>query len=388
MALDFSHYVGREQAFVKHMFLDKYLPPLVGKICSSYDQFVYVDGFAGPWKSVAGERFEDTSFGIALNHMTAQRLLYLSKGRDVKMRAYLIEKDSESFSQLKQATAQFPKIEIIPLHGMMEDHASSITSSIPNNAFSFTLIDPKGFPEITKLMPLLERQNSEALVNFMFDFANRFGSTNLIPKLEAWLDLAGFEGWRDKVLNSKGSAREKTYEELAVSALRDRSGYKFSPVITVDKVLHNRPLYKLIFLSRHAEGLKVFRDSEEKALDAQATVRSASKAKRRAEMSLTQDLFSDGLDAIPNDRSTQIIQRSRVDAPNRVMEKLSEAGASGLLWGHLWPQILQEFSVTRSWLGRHVNDLRKSGDILAPNWPSPNKKIPDDSQRLMLLARQ
>ncbi|OYY88632.1 MAG: hypothetical protein B7Y45_14355, partial [Sphingomonas sp. 28-66-16] len=88
MAIDAAHYEGREPAFVKHTFLDKYLPALIGKVCSRYDEFVYVDGFAGPWKSAAGEKFEDTSFGIALNHMTSQRLLYLSRGRPVRMRAF------------------------------------------------------------------------------------------------------------------------------------------------------------------------------------------------------------------------------------------------------------------------------------------------------------
>ena len=173
MALDLAHYDGREQAFVKHTFLDKYLPALIGKVCSpqaQYNEFVYVDGFAGPWKSVAGEKFEDTSFGIALNHMTAQRLLYLSKGRDIKMRAFLVEENADVFAQLTQAIGQFPEIEVVPIFGKMEKNAARITSAIPSSAFSFTLIDPKGFPEISAMMPLLKRQNSEALVNFMFDF--------------------------------------------------------------------------------------------------------------------------------------------------------------------------------------------------------------------------
>ena len=164
MAVDFAHYEGREQAFVKHTFLYKYLPSLIGKICSRYDEFVYVDGFAGPWKSAAGEDFEDTSFGIALKHMTAQRLLYLGRGCDVKMRAFLVEKDSAAFAQLQQAVARFPKIEIVPLNGMMESHAASIAASIPSSAFSFALIDPKGFPDVGAMLPLLRRQNAEVVV--------------------------------------------------------------------------------------------------------------------------------------------------------------------------------------------------------------------------------
>jgi three-Cys-motif partner protein len=383
MAVDVAHYDGREQAFVKHTFLDKYLPALIGKVCSRYGEFVYIDGFAGPWKSAAGEKFEDTSFGIALNHMTAQRLLYLSRGRDIRMRAFLVEKNASSFTQLQEAIKQFPKIEVTPLHGMMEDHAANIAASIPSTAFSFTLIDPKGFPEINRLIPLLARPNAEALVNFMFDFANRFGGTDLIPKLEDWLSLAGKTDWRDQIKGLSGVEREQVYEDLAVEALRATPGYEYAPVITVDKVLHNRPLYKLIFLSRHSKGLEVFRESEEKTLGAQAEVRSAAKAKTKAANSGMGDLFADGSDAVPNDRSSQVLRLSKVQVPNNLVERLKAAGTAGMTWGELWPQILEDFSVTRSWLGRQVNEFRKSGQFLAPGWPSERKQIPDDSQRLI-----
>lgn len=383
MAVDFAHYDGREQAFVKHTFLDKYLPALIGKVCSRCDEFVYVDGFAGPWKSAAGESFDDTSFGIALKHMTTQRELYLRRGRDINMRAFLVEKDANSFVELQQAITRFPKIEVTPLPGMMEAHAASIASSIPPSAFSFTLIDPKGFPEIGAMMPLLKRQNAEALVNFMFDFANRFAGTDLIPKLEAWLSALGRTDWRENVEGLSGVEREQKLERLAAEALRVIGGYTYAPVITVDKVHHDRPLYKLIFLSRHTDGLKVFRDSEEKALGAQAVARSATKAKKRAETSSIGDLFSDGVDAVPNDRSTQDIKRGREQASVRLIESLKAVGGTGIAWCKLWPPILEDYSVTHSWLGHKVNSLRKTGKISAPGWPSELKKIPPDNQLLI-----
>jgi len=387
MAIDFAHYEGREQAFVKHTFLDKYLPALTGKVCSKYDEFVYVDGFAGPWKSVAGQSFDDTSFGIALDHMTAQRLLYLGRGRDVKMRAFLVERDAVAFSQLQKAVERFDKIEVIPLKGKMEDHAVSIAASIPSPAFSFTLIDPKGFPAIEAMIPLLKRQNSEALVNFMFDFANRFAGTDLIPRLEAWLSALGSRDWQNQVSGLSGPAREEKLEELAADALRITGDYAYAPVITVDKAVHDRALYKLIFLSRHPEGLKVFRDSQAQALIAQADSRSRAKARKRAASATIGDLFAEGEDAIPNDRSSQILKRSEAQAPLSLERALTNAGREGVLWRDLWPPILNEYAVTRSWLGRDVNARRKSGRLLAPNWPSERHRIPDDQQRLIWAVR-
>jgi hypothetical protein len=153
-------------------------------------------------------------------------------------------------------------------------------------------------------------------------------------------------------------------------------------------VLHNRALYKLIFLSCRLEGLEVFRDSESKTLGAQAEARSATKAKKRAEDSMNGDLFADGSDAVPNDRSSQVIRRSQEQAPSQLTKRLIAAGAAGMTWGDLWPRILEDLSVTRPWLGRQVNDLRKSDQLLAPGWPSERKQIPDDDQRLIWAKRE
>ena len=44
--ISLSDYAGREQSYVKHVFLERYLERLVHKTASIYDHIVYVDGFA------------------------------------------------------------------------------------------------------------------------------------------------------------------------------------------------------------------------------------------------------------------------------------------------------------------------------------------------------
>jgi three-Cys-motif partner protein len=386
MALDFEHYSGREQAFVKHTFLTSYLPGLIGRVCSPqsrYNEFVYVDGFAGPWKSTAGEKFEDTSFGIALGHMTALRKKYLDNGHHVSMRAFLVEENDTAYKQLEQAVKQFPTINVTPLFGKMESHAAEIAAAIPSSAFSFTLIDPKGFPDIAPMMPLLSRQHAEALVNFMFDFANRFAGTELIPALETWLSANGNISWRNHVQDLSGIEREEKLERLAAQALQVTGGYEFSPVISVDKVYHDRTLYKLIFLTRHKTGLEVFRTSEEKTLVAQAEVRAAAKSRKRSDSSQMSDLFPDNAAEVAHDRSSRTLKDGRDQAADRFIECVKSVGANGAKWSTLWPPILQDYAVTRSWLGRHVNQLRKSGQIVAPGWPNERTQIPPDDQILI-----
>lgn len=383
MAINFAHYAGREPAFVKHTFLDKYLPALIGRVGSYYDCFVYVDGFAGPWKSVAGEAFADTSFGIALRHMTAQKAHFASRNRRVHMKAFLVEKSPATFAALQRAIESFPEVECCPLLGQMEEHVPRMLAGIPKQAFSFALIDPKGFPHMKPIMALIRRSHSEALVNFMFDFANRFAGTTLIPALEEWLSEDGATMWRAEVDRLSKQEREDRLEQLAVEKLRNEAGYTYAPVISVDKPLHDRTLYKLIFLTRHSTGLKVFRDSEHKALEAQAVSRSSVKADAREAKSGMLELFGKQMD-VPTDRSSLRLKEGEEAAESELLAALRIAGTEGICWRELWPPILNAVVITQSRLGRVANELRKARVIDAPSWPSERKIIPEEDQLLRL----
>src|SRR3546814_6103702 len=80
--------------------------------------------------------------------------------------------------------------------------------------------------------------------------------------------------------------------ERARQALRRMGDYKFAPALTVDETAVDRPLYKLIYLTRHPAGIKVFRDAHRKSLETQATYKSAKKAETRRVGSGMNDRFS------------------------------------------------------------------------------------------------
>ena len=106
-----ADYAGREQSYVKHVLLESYLERLVHKIASRYDHVAYVDGFAGPWLS-ANEKFEDTSFGIALNALRSAKATWKQYGRDVRMYAFLIERDKTVHGRLVRVRARYPDLTI------------------------------------------------------------------------------------------------------------------------------------------------------------------------------------------------------------------------------------------------------------------------------------
>src|SRR5450759_1038798 len=92
-------YAGREQSYVKHVFLERYLEALILKTASTYNHIVYVDGFAGPWQS-ANEQFKDTSFGIALNALRRAKATWKKARRDVRMTALLVEQNVIAHARL------------------------------------------------------------------------------------------------------------------------------------------------------------------------------------------------------------------------------------------------------------------------------------------------
>src|SRR5690349_17869333 len=88
---DLSSYKGREQAYVKHCLLEKYLPPLVYKVGSKWGSFVYIEGFSGPWKTTQPD-YADSSFGVAVDTLRqAQKGLNKTRGRKLPMHIILVE---------------------------------------------------------------------------------------------------------------------------------------------------------------------------------------------------------------------------------------------------------------------------------------------------------
>ena len=195
-------YQGREQSYVKHTFLELYLEALVHKTASAYPRVVYVDGFAGPWQS-ANEKFQDTSFGIALNTLRRAKASWKST-RDVEMSAFLVERDSAAYAQLAKVPAQYPDIAVRTYQGDFLSAQAKILQDIPANAFAFFLIDPKGWRiPLRTLQPLLARPKSEVIFNFMFDFINRAASIKDATVASGLDELMPYGDFRGKLAEAE-----------------------------------------------------------------------------------------------------------------------------------------------------------------------------------------
>ena len=380
-----ADYAGREQAYVKHVLLESYLERLVHKVASRYDHVAYVDGFAGPWLS-ANERFEDTSFGIALSALRRAKATWKQNGRDVRMSAFLVERDKTAYGRLAQVPERYPDVMIKTHCADFLDVAPTILGEIPSSAFAFFLIDPKGWRVPLKLLaPLLARGNSEVVFNFMFDFINRAANINE-PKVVAGLDeLIPFGNWRAALAGGdrNGGLSPEERNEILVSAfsdgLRQIGNYGYVAETAVLRPTRDRPLYSLLYCTRRKEGIEVFRDCQIAALEEQSRTRAAVKI-GHAETTTGQGEIFHSLHEMGPDDLQKYLQYEHDEATRRILE-LTPAQPGSILYEQLWPQILARSVVRRVDVNRIVARLRKENKLLIPDWEK-RRQVPQDSYRL------
>lgn len=381
MVADPLNYVGREQALVKHYFLEAYLESLIFKTASAYDEVAYVDGFSGPWQST-GEDFEDTSFGIALAALRKAKASWKDlRGRDVKMSAFLVEKSSAAFTNLDTIRAKFPDIEIRTYNRDFMAVADTLVRDIPAQAFAFVLIDPKGWRiNMQQLGGLLGRPNSEVVFNFMFDFINRAASMSLPALQDGLRELMPYGNWRAKL---SGNLEPDERRAVLVEGFRDTLAtigrYKYVAEIPVLRPLKDRTLYSLFYGTRHEKGIEVFRACHLKTERHQAEVRTATKRTHEERSTGQPSLFGRDVQFGPREIEAYL-EEQKLRAEQTILALTPQAPAQ-ITYAGLWPQVLARHAVTLPDVNRISAKLRGSGDLIFHDW-EPGKRVPADTYRL------
>ena len=255
-----ASYHGREQAFVKHRLLETYLQRLFMIIGLNQSSIRYVDCFSGPWQEDSAD-LSDTSIGIVLNIIRKSREGLTARGREVSFHALFIEKDKIAFKKLQAHLSDFqqPGISTSAFHGDFFELPDSMLNWCGPD-FTFFFVDPKGWKnvvEIPTLTPLLQRPNSEFLINFMYDFLSRTH-----PQ----------ESFREDMLAIFGEVREtgglspEQREVYLIDLYKQRlkkilPAWGGKPRVVSVPVLYptvDRTLYHLVYLTRHPKGITVF----------------------------------------------------------------------------------------------------------------------------------
>jgi len=381
-----SDYNGREQSYVKHVFLENYLKALVYKTASIYPHIVYVDGFAGPWQS-ANERFEDTSFGIALDALRQAKESWKQMGRNVRMSAHLVEQNAAAYARLAEIPKRFPDVSVSTYSGDFVGRIPTILKAIPSDAFTFSFIDPKGWRiPLQQLAPLLSRGNSEAIFNFMFDFINRAANirdSNIVAGLN---ELIPHWDWRSKIAvaethdggNLTPDARKTVLVDAFTESLAKLGNYQFVAETTILRSPKDRPLYCLCYATRHSSGIEVFRDCQIKALQKQSATRAAVKLQHAAKTSGQAEMFESLHDMGP-DELNAFLARERQQAERSLLD-LTPQKPEAVRYEILWPKVLARHVIRRPHVNELAVKLRKLQKLEFPDWEK-GKRVPQSGYR-------
>ncbi|MDD2539976.1 MAG: three-Cys-motif partner protein TcmP [Desulfuromonadaceae bacterium] len=254
-------YKGREQARFKHELLEAYLERLFMIVGQHQRTICYVDCFAGPWQA-KGDDLEDTSIAVSLDIIQKCREGLLKFNHNVHFKALFVEKDPTAYTKLKNYLdgRDDEGVETHPLHGEFIQLREEILARCGNDSFTFFFVDPTGWKdavELATLDPLLRRPNSEFLINFMYDFLVRTHTQEPFSD-----DMKRIFG---KVPDTKGmtaKAREehlvRLYRENLKTVVPTRGGKPRTACVQVKKVLLDRTLYHLVYLTRHPKGIAEF----------------------------------------------------------------------------------------------------------------------------------
>jgi three-Cys-motif partner protein len=371
-------YRGREQTFVKHLVLRGYLERVAWIILSFRDEFVFVDGFSGPWKART-ESFADTSFGIAIEELRRVRDGYLAlpQKKRKKLRCVFVEKGAGAYRKLAKAADSASDLEAKAIHGTFEDEVSRVRSLV-GSTFALTFIDPTGWSfDLAKLEPLL-RQDGEVLVNFMYEHFKRFIEDERPDIRHSQNKPFGDPNWREpyQELLASGLQKEEAVLELFKRQLKKFGNFKYVASARVRHRLINKSHFYLVYGTRHEKGLQKFREVEKKALHAEEHCRSEAREDDRLERTGQFLLLPASMTSAP-----PTLEELRAPEMKRarawLLERMAEVPV--ISFESAVPMLQEPFSVTYSEVRTICEGLGKEGlvefDGMKPGQRKPDKGV-------------
>jgi three-Cys-motif partner protein len=228
---------------------------------------------------------------IAIKKLRQVREGLAKVGRTPKIRCLFVEKDPGSYRALEAAVRQVTDIQIDTLNSEFE-HSIPEVLKCAGNAFSLVFIDPTGWTGfgLKQITPILRHRPGEVLVNFMFDYINRFLDDPRPDIASSFDELFGGPGWETAV--HAAVRREGAIVDLYRERMRNAGGFKHVTSTRILKPTQDRSYFYLVYGTGHFKGLVEFREVERKAVDEQERVRFAAKQESREARTGQTELFS------------------------------------------------------------------------------------------------
>src|SRR5271169_1041712 len=176
---------------------------------------------------------------IAISVLLDAQKQILERGHKRRIRCFFSETNPKAFAQRQEAVAAFHKpedgFEIKTFCGKFEDAVDEIHVFI-GPSFPLIFIDPTGWTgyPFDKIKPLSLRPKCEVLINFMYEFVNRFSQSDDEATVASLDPILGGPGWRHRLDSDlhRGPAVEKLFRET----LKSVGDFDFVISTKIDKI--------------------------------------------------------------------------------------------------------------------------------------------------------
>jgi three-Cys-motif partner protein len=355
--VDLAAYAGREQAYIKHCLLENYLPDWGYKIGSAWDNLIYVDGFAGPWK-VTDPNLADSSFGVAINVLKQLQYGLAEKGRTINVRSILVERRISALQRLQDFAKRYSArgFDVHAVGGNFAAKINEITKLIDRSSgktFKFVFSDPKGWKDIPMpaLAPFLKGRGCEVLINLMARHAVRFLEQH--DRKDSYDALFGRDEAVDVLRKTPKNRKLNIILREYCKSLKQLCGFQYVTAAAILEPNEEAIRYFLVFGTNHLRGIEVFKNAEKTAARMQDQVRFETIFRRKL---YSQDTF---FNAAPK---TRIAYKLRDDYVKMAMENvirvlLSHHGADPIPYRNLFALAMEFPLITPEDLIAGIKDL-------------------------------
>ena len=376
MPPEIERYRGREQSYIKHLFLNKYLETAAFKLLQSRRAsrvFNFVDAFAGPWR-VSDYEYSDASFSQAIGTLETVRRALTGMGRDgLRVRYRFCERNPVSAAELRQFAAEKPEFDIQVFQGSFEDNIDVIAAAC-RDGFTFTFIDPTGWDiESGIVFSFLRNLNGEFLFNFMAEEINRHAGWDGVS--ESFGRFLADPAWEEEFRKfSENWSNERKVLHLLKTKMKEARIATYLPEMAILRPHENRVKMRLLLGTHHVRGVEVFRTVQKNVETRAVTARQDVAVERSRQPSLFPnnqlaeiEAQRDGVGCPTHrDRGSRLLLGIVIDRPGIQFEEL--AGA-----------VMEQVPVRTTHLNTIAMKLRKEGQLrfdLPPRKRTPSPTTP------------
>lgn len=369
-------YRGREQTEAKHFILKRYLQTLAFKtLYGGWSTLAYIDGFSGPWETRTTDH-SDSSFMIAIEVLKDAQKRLRDSGRRRRIKCFFVEENPSSFAQLQSAVAAHhdPANDffIETFNGRFENAVIPI-QRVMANSFALTFIDPTGWTgyEFAKVKPIFEHAPGEVLLNFMFDFVNRFTASSDPTTLASFDGILG-PRWKER-LDGASASREEALMTLFREQFWKAGKFKYVLSTPIEKI-SDRTHFHIVYGTRSQEGLAAYRDVEYAALKDHGMRRAA--ARQAIEEIKTGQLGLFG--ALETASMAGLSMDGQI--ANRASSLRNQLPSCPKPFSEIWPPMLDQFMLRKTDARQICTELAKAGEI-KDSWRlnGSRRRTPDET---------